>query len=136
MPVIGTLQSDLQAALTGARPSRSWGFLQFANGLATAVLHVRFRLLLTTRVRCEPRIILPAVLPGEAFAPAPAKITPATLSTRAAYGVLAIAAATLRSLGRGRDHHVWNPDSGKCELNIASFLAWLPADVRRRLQSW
>ena len=134
--LIGTLQSDLQAALTGARPRRSWGFLRSANGLVTAVRHLTFCLLLTTRVRCEPRIILPAVMPGEAFAPAPEPITPAALSTRTAYGVLAIAAAALRSLGGGRDRHVWNPDSGKCVLNIPSFLAWLPADVRRQLKSW
>jgi len=135
--LIGTLQSDLQAAFTGARPSRSWGFLRSAKGLVTAVRHLTFCLLLATRVRCEPRIILPVIMPGGVLVPAaPEPITPAALSTRTAYGVLAISAAALRSLGGGGEGHMWRPDGGASVLNIASFLAWLPADIRRQLKSW
>jgi hypothetical protein len=75
-------------------------------------------------------------MPGEAFAPAPEPITPAALSTRTAYGVLAIAAAALRSLGGAGEVHMWRPDGGASELNITTFLAWLPADIRRQLKSW
>jgi hypothetical protein len=134
--LISNLQSDLQAALMGAQPSRSWGFLRSAKGLATAVRHMTFCLLMATGVRCEPRIILPEIMPGEAFAPAPEPITPAALSTRTAYGVLAIAAAALRSLEGSGERHMWTPEGGKSVLNIASFLAWLPADIQRQLKSW
>jgi hypothetical protein len=134
--LIGMLQRDLQAAIAGARPNRSWGFLRSAKGLVMAVRHVTFCLILATRMRFEPRIILPEVRPGETFVPAPEPITLAALSTRAAYGVLAISAAVLRSLeGRAERHH-WKPEGGKAALNTEAFLAWLPADTRRQLKSW
>ena len=135
--LIGNLQRDLQAALTGARPSRSWGLLLSAKGLVTAVRHVTFCLIMATTVRCEPRIILPVMMPGGVLVPgAPEPITPAALSTRAAHGVLAISAAALRSLEGGGETHMWDADRGKSPLNISSFLAWLPADIRRQLKSW
>jgi len=134
--LIGTLQSDVQAALAGARPSQPWGFLRSAKGLVTAVRHVTFCLILATRVRCEPRIIFPEVIPGKAFAPTPEPITPAALSTRAAYGVLAIAAVALHSLEGSSERYTWKPDGGEAALNIASFLAWLPTDTRRQLKFW
>jgi hypothetical protein len=134
--LIANLQSDLLAALTGVRPSHSWGFLRSAEGLVTAVRHVTFCLLLATRVRCEPRIVLPQVMPGEAYAPAPEPITLAALSVHTAYGVLAIAAAVLRSIEGSGGCHLWQPEGGKSALNVTSFLAWLPADTRRQLKSW
>ncbi len=112
--LIGKLQNDLQAALTGARPSRSWGLLLSAKGLVTAVRHVTFCLIMATTVRCEPRIILPVMMPGGVLVPgAPEPITPAALSTRAAYGALAISAAALRSLEGGGETHMWDADRGK-----------------------
>ncbi len=135
--LIGALQRDLQAALGGARPIQSWGLLRSAKGLVMAVRHVTFCLILATGVRCEPRIILPKVSPGGVLVPAaPEPITPAALSTRTAYGVLAISAAALRSLGGSGEGHMWRPDGGKSVLNVASFLAWLPAEIRRQLKSW
>jgi hypothetical protein len=41
----------------------------------------------------------------------------------------------LRSLEGREERHHWKPDGGKAALNIESFLAWLPADVRRELKS-
>ncbi len=119
--LIGTLQSDLQAAFRGAPPRHAWGFLRSANGLLRAIRQVTFCLLLATRVRCEPRIVLPHGMPGAAVAPAPEPITPAALPIQTAYGVLAIAAATLRSLAGRGGRHTWHPDGGTCALTIASF---------------
>lgn len=134
--LIGNMQSDLQDALTGERPRRSWGFLRSATGLLKAVLHMTFCLIMAARVRCEPRITLPNVMRGEGFVPAPEPITPAALSARTAYGILAIAVAILRSLGGSGECHYWKPDGGKSTLNVSSFLQWLPADIRRDLRSW
>ncbi len=133
--LIGTLQSDLQVALRGKRPGRSWGLLRSANGLVTAVLDVTVCLVLATGVRCEPRIVFPAWRPGEAFAPLREPITPAALSVGAAYGVLAIAAAVLRSLDHRAERHHWCPDGVKAALDMSSFVAWLPAETGRWLRS-
>jgi hypothetical protein len=133
--LVGTLQTDLQAALAGSRPRRSWGFVRSGKGLVTAVLDLTLCLVFATRVRCEPRIILPEWRPGEAFAPVREPITPAALSSYAGYGVLAIAAAALRSLeGRGERHHR-RPHGGKAIMDASSFVGWLPASTRRWLRS-
>ncbi|MBW4092375.1 MAG: hypothetical protein HIU82_14900 [Proteobacteria bacterium] len=133
--LVGTLQTDLQAALAGSRPRRAWGFVRSAEGLVTAVLDLTLCLVFATGVRCEPRIIVPEWRPGEPFAPAREPITPAALSAYAGYGVLAIAAAALRSLeGRGQRHH-WRPDGDKVRMDMSSFVAWLPAGIRRWLGS-
>jgi hypothetical protein len=134
--LIGMLQSDLQGALKGVRPRRSWGFQQGAGGLLTAIRDLTLCLILATRVRCEPRIILPKFVPGETFAAMHEPITPAALSTQAAYGALGIAAAVLSNLERSNDRHIWNPDGETSVLTIASFLTWLPPDVAGHLKVW
>jgi hypothetical protein len=101
----------------------------------TAVLDVTVCLVLATGVRCEPRIVFPAWRPGEAFAPLREPITPAALSVGAAYGVLAIAAAVLRSLDHRAERHHWCPDGVKAALDMSSFVAWLPAETGRWLRS-
>lgn len=135
--LVGDLQSDLQAALAGSRPRRAWGFVRSAKGLLVAVRDLTLCIILATRMTCEPRIELPEPKAGQAFAPVHEPITLAALPQFAAYGVLAIAAAMLRSLegGSGPRHH-WRPDGLTSIMNASSFVAWLPADERRRLRSW
>jgi hypothetical protein len=129
--LVGTLQTDLQAALAGIRPRRPWGFVRSAEGLVTTVLDLTVCLIFATGVHCEPRIIVPEWRPGEPFAPVREPITPAALSLHAGYGVLAIAAAALRSLEGSRERHHWRPNGDKALMDMSSFVAWLPAGIRR-----
>jgi hypothetical protein len=130
------LQSDLQAALAGARPKRSWGFTRSAKGLVMAIFDLTLCVVFATRVRCEPRILLPEWSPGAAFIPVQEPVTLAALPLRAAYGVLALAAAALCSLEGGKRCHHWRPDGGgKVIMDAASLVAWLPVTIRGWLRS-
>ena len=129
------LQSDLQAALVGARPRRSWGFAHSAKGLMMAIRDLTLCLVFAMRMRCEPRILLPGQ-DGAGVAPAREPITLAAVPLRAAYGVLALAAAALGSLEGGQRCHHWKPDGGgKVIMDAASLVAWLPATTRGWLRS-
>lgn len=134
--LVWALQRDLQAALAGARPKRSWGFTRSAKGLVTAIIDLTLCLVFATRVRCEPRILLPGWGPEETFAPVREPITLAALPLRAAHGVLAVAAAALASLEGGKRGHQWKPDgSRRVAMDVASLAAWLPAAIRGWLRS-
>jgi hypothetical protein len=134
--LVWALQSDLQAALAGAKSKRSWGLTRSAQGLMTAILDLTLCLVFATRTRCEPRILLPGWDPGETFAPVREPITLAALPLRAAYGVLAVTAAALSSLEGGKQCHHWRPDGGSTVvMDAASLMAWLPAAIRRWLRS-
>lgn len=134
--LVSALQSDLEVALTGAKPRRSWGFARSAKGLMTAVRDLTLCLVFATRMRCEPRILLPGWGSEETFAPVREPITLAALPLRAAHGVLAVAAAALDSLEGGKRCYHWKPDGGsKVVMDAASLVAWLPATIRGWLRS-
>lgn len=133
--LVWALQCDLQAALVGAKPRRSWGFTRSAQGLVTAISDLTLGVVFATRVRCEPRILLPEWAPGTAFVPVHEPITLAALPLAAAYGVLALAAAALRSLEGGRGCHHWRPDGAKVIMDAGSLVAWLPVRLRGWLRS-
>lgn len=130
------LQRDLQAALGGAKLKRSWGFTRSAQALLSAILDLTLCLVFATRVRCEPRILLPEWKPGQAFASVSEPITLAALPLGAAYGVIAIAAAALSSLESGKQCHHWRI-CGRTTvvMDATSLMVWLPTAIRRWLRS-
>ncbi len=129
-------ECDLQAALAATRPKRSWGHVRSAEGLLMVIMHLTLCVVMSTRVKCEQRIVLPDPRPGQAFVPVYKPITPATVSQSAAHGVLAIAAAVLGSLeGKGGPRHQWRPDGASLFLDASSFVGWLPPSRRESLKA-
>jgi len=134
--LVADLQCDLQAALAATRPKRSWGHVRSAEGLLMVIMHLTLCVVMSTRVKCEQRIVLPDPRPGQAFVPVYKPITPATVSQSAAHGVLAIAAAVLGSLeGKGGPRHQWRPDGASLFLDASSFVGWLPPSRRESLKA-
>ena len=131
--LIAALQSDLQAALAGSSLGRPWGFVRSAKGLVAAVLDLTLCLVSATGVRCEPRIILPEWRPGRRLPRSASRSPRPRCRLLRACGVLAIAAAALRSLeGDGERHH-WRPTATappKVIMDASSFVGWLPASTR------
>jgi hypothetical protein len=94
-------------------------------------------LILATGIKVEERIELPEPKPGQPYGPIYEPITLAALSHHAAFGVIAIAAATLGSLeDGGRPRHHWRPDCITGVMNAAALVVWLPPDKRRLLETW
>ena len=134
--LVGDLQCDLQAALAATRPKRSWRHVRSAEGLLMAIMHLTWCVVMSTRVKCEQRIVLPDPRPGQPFVPVYEPITPATVSQSAAHGVLAIAAAVLGSLeGQGGPRHQWRPDGASLFLDASSFVGWLAPSRRESLKA-
>lgn len=132
--VVEELQTDLQAALAGLPPGRSWGGIRSAKGLTIAVRDLTLCIVLAERLKVEPRIELPEPKPGQAYAPIHHPITPAALLSGTAFGVLASVAAVLRTLARGGEgRQRWRPDDGTGLMSAASFVAWLATEERRLL---
>jgi hypothetical protein len=106
------------------------------NSLMMAIRDLTLCLAFATRMRCEPRILLPELTSERTFAPVREPITLAALPLRAAYSVLAVAAAALDSLEADKRCNHWKPDGGaQVILDAASLLAWLPAASRGWLRS-
>ncbi len=135
--LVKKLQCDLQAALAGTALKSHWGHAQSPEGLLIVVMHLTLCIVLTTGVKCEPRIELPDPKPGQSFDLVYQPITPAALSQSVAYGVLAVAAIFLLGLGGEHDlRHQWRPDGVRFFLDVRSFLAWLPPNRRQNLKAW
>ena len=80
-----------------------------------------------------PRIELPDRMAGQPPVPVHEPITPAILPLPVAFGVLAIAAAVLRSLeGARRPSYRWEPYG---HLDASSFVLWLQPSVRDALKA-
>ena len=134
--LLGQLQSDLQAMLAGEQMERSWGVMRSASTLNTVVSDLTACMVMATRTHYETGIALSDPKPGSAFYMIGVPITPAALSHYAAYGALAIIAATLDSLENpGAAGHHWAPDGIGESLNACSFRAWLPADKQTQLST-
>jgi len=132
--VVEALQTDLQAALAGSPPGRSWGGIRSAKGLTIAVRDLTLCIVLAERLKVEPRIELPEPKPGQAYAPIHQPITPAALLSGTAFGVLASVAAVLRTLAKGGEgRQRWRPDDGTGLIGATSFIAWLAPEERRLL---
>jgi TniQ len=135
--LVSELQHDLQAALSGVAPHRSWGFVQSGSILLMVVRHMAFSIVLTARIRFAWRIeLVPArnTIPTVPALHEP--MTPAVLSPRIAFGALAIIAAVLDSLeARGGSGHKWKRNGVPSVMDATSFVAWLSDDGREWLQT-
>lgn len=135
--LVSELQHDLQAALSGVPPLRSWGFVPSGSSLLMVVRHMAFSIVLTARIRFAWRIeLMPArdTIPTIPVLHEP--MTPAVLSPKIAFGALAIIAAVLDSLeARGGSGHKWKRDGVPSVMDAASFMAWLSDDGREWLQT-
>ena len=131
-------QHDLQAALSGPAPHRSWGFVPSGSSLLLVVRHMAFSIVLTARIRFAWRIelLVPATDTTPIVPVLYEPVTPAVLSPKVAFGAIAIIAAVLDSLGaRGGPGHKWEQDGVPSVMDAASFVAWLSDDGREWLQT-
>jgi len=131
--VVEELQTDLQAALAGSPPGRSWGSIRSATGLTIAVRDLTLCIVLAERLKVEPRIELPEPKPGQTYTPFYQPITTAALPSRTAFGVLASVATVLETLTRGGAGQRLRPNPGTDLMSADSFVAWLPLRQRRLL---
>jgi hypothetical protein len=94
-------------------------------------------IIVATRTKFIPRIELPEPQAGQAVSSIYEPITPASLPTYAARGVLGIVAAMLANLEPGsRSRHRWRSDPTAPIMTVVSFVERLSAEGRRLLQSW
>jgi hypothetical protein len=131
--VVEELQTDLQAALAGSKPRRSWGSIRSATGLTIAVRDLTLCIVLAERLKAEPRVELPAPKLGQAYAPIYQPITTAALPLRTAFGVLASVATVLQTLTGGGGRQRRRPNAGTDLMSADAFVAWLPLRERRLL---
>ena len=135
--LVANFQSDVQGALAGSAPGGSWGLACSAKSLVAAVGDLARGIIVVTGMKFEPRIELPELKAGQAFLPFYEPVTPAALPQHAAYGVLAVVAGFLGSLeAESGPSCQRRPNFATALTTAASFIAWLPADGRRLLQSW
>lgn len=131
--LVEALQHDVQEALAGNQSGRSWGCSRSPEILLPIVMHLTLCIVSTTRVKCEPRIELADCLAGLPFVPIYEPITPAVMPQTVAFGVMAIAAAVLKSLhSTCEPSHQWEFDS--C-LDASSFVRWLQPNMREALKA-
>jgi len=135
--LVSDLQHDLQAALSGTAPHRSWGFVPSGSSLLMVVRHMAFSIVLTARIRFAWRIeLVPATDTIPIVPVLHEPMTPAVLSPKVAFGALAIIAAVLDSLeARGGSGHKWKQDGVPSVMDAASFVTWLSDDGREWLQT-
>ena len=135
--LVADLQGDVQGALAGSTPRGSWGLAGSAKSLVAAVGDLALCIIVVTRIKFEPRIELPELKVGQGFSPFYEPVTPAALPQYAAYGVLAVVAGFLESLAaESGPRRQRGPDPATALKTASSFVARLPADGRRLLQSW
>jgi len=135
--LVSDLQHDLQAALSGTAPHRSWGFVPSGSSLLMVVRHMAFSIVLTARIRFAWRIeLVPATDTIPIVPVLHEPMTPAVFSPKVAFGALAIIAAVLDSLeARGGSGHKWKQDGVPSVMDAASFVTWLSDDGREWLQT-
>jgi len=132
--LVSELQRDLQAALLGAPPQRSWGLVRSGSSLPTIVRCMVSRIALSKNIPFEQRTELVRV-PGDMRATTLwyEPITPAALPPRFAFGAMAVIAAVLDSLEvPGRASHTWEQDGVTPVMDATSFTAWLDDNAQHR----
>lgn len=131
------MQRDLQAALLGGAPTGSWGAVRSGRLLLRVVRDFAFSIVLARGIKVEQRSEL---VTGKGRVPYLTvlyePVTPAALSPRAAFGVLAIAGAVLASMapnaGAG---HTWRQDGDLHPIDARWFMDWLGDRARTWLCS-
>lgn len=135
--LVKDMQRDLQAALLGGAPTGSWGAVRSGRLLLRVVRDFAFSIVLAKGIKVEQRSEL---VMGRGRVPYVTvlyePVTPAALSPRAAFGVLAIAGAVLASMapnaGAG---HTWRPDGDLHPIDARWFMEWLGDRARTWLCS-
>lgn len=133
--LVGDLQRDLQAALLGTLPHRSWGLVRSGGSLPAIVRHMVSNIALSKNIPFEQRTELVRV-PDDIGATTMRyePITPAALPPHFAFGALAIIAAVLNSLeAPGQASHIWEQVGISPVMDAASFKAWLSDNGQHRL---